>query len=111
MDGDGRGEQLWRGYITKKNFDLSAWPDKSDSVVRTGHGGPRTDLCIPAFRPPKVSLPVLWARGSGKLDGTLCCRGSILRVMKIDMGFPADLLTAVWIASLAADSKWPYNNH
>ncbi len=63
------GQQLWQGYIAKKNFDFGAWP--SDRIRRCALGMEGLGLAF-AFphSVPKASLPVLWARGTVTLNGT-----------------------------------------
>ncbi len=62
------GEQLWRNYLAKKNFDLSAWPDDRIRRCALGMEGLGLAFAFP-HSVPKASLPVLWARGNVKLDG------------------------------------------
>jgi len=56
------GMQLWRNYITKKNFDPGAWPE--DRIRRSALGMEGLGLTF-AFphSVPKATLPLLWARG------------------------------------------------
>ncbi len=63
------GEQLWRSYIMKKGFDLSAWPSERISRCALGMEGLALTFAFP-HSVPKASLPVLWARGRVTLEGT-----------------------------------------
>jgi hypothetical protein len=62
------GEQLWRSYIAKKNFDLGAWPGDRIQRCALGMEGLGLTFAFP-HSVPKASLPVLWARGSVTLNG------------------------------------------
>jgi hypothetical protein len=62
------GEQLWRSYIEKKNFDLGAWPGDRIQRCALGMEGLGLTFAFP-HSVPKASLPVLWARGRVTLDG------------------------------------------
>ena len=62
------GEQLWRSYIPKKNFDLVAWPGDRIQRCALGMEGLGLTFAFP-HSVPKASLPVLWARGRVTLDG------------------------------------------
>jgi len=63
------GEQLWRSYIAKKNFDMSAWPNERIRRCALGMEGLGLTFAFP-HSIPKASLPVLWARGRVTLNGT-----------------------------------------
>ena len=63
------GEQLWRDYIVKKNFDLGAWPDDRIRRCALGKEGLGLTFAFP-HSVPKASLPILWAGGSVTLNGT-----------------------------------------
>ena len=56
------GEQLWRSYIARKNFDLHAWPDERIKRCALGMEGLGLTFAFP-HSVPKASLPLLWARG------------------------------------------------
>ncbi len=62
------GEQLWRSYLAKKNFNMTDWPD--DRVRRCALGMEGLGLAF-AFphSVPKASLPLLWASGTVTLNG------------------------------------------
>src|ERR1035437_219332 len=62
------GHQLWRRYIMKKNFDLTAWPDDRVRLCALGMEGLGLTFAFP-HSVPKASLPVLWANGRVTLDG------------------------------------------
>ena len=62
------GEQLWLSYITRKNFDLVAWPDDRIRRCALGMEGLGLTFAFP-HSVPKASLPVLWARGRVTLNG------------------------------------------
>lgn len=62
------GEQLWRSYVAKKNFDLSAWPDDRIRRCALGMEGLGLTFAFP-HSVPKASLPVLWASGRVILNG------------------------------------------
>lgn len=63
------GAQLWRNYITKKNFDLSAWPEDRIKLCALGMEGLGLTFAFP-HSVPKASLPLLWARGKVTAYGT-----------------------------------------
>ena len=63
------GEQLWRNYIAKKNFDPHRWPDDRMRLCSLGMEGLGLTLAFP-HSVPKASLPLFWARGPVTIDGT-----------------------------------------
>jgi len=63
------GGQLWRSYIAKKNFDLSAWPDDRVNRCSLGMEGLGLTFAFP-HSVPKASLPLLWARGKVVVGST-----------------------------------------
>lgn len=62
------GEQLWRGYIEKKKFDLSSWPDSRIKLCALGMEGLGLTFAFP-HSVPKATLPLFWARGRITLNG------------------------------------------
>lgn len=62
------GEQLWRAYLTKKNFDLASWPEDRIKLCALGMEGLGLTLAFP-HSVPKASLPLFWARGKVTLNG------------------------------------------
>lgn len=56
------GEQLWRSYIGKKNFNLASWPEERIKLCALGMEGLGLTFAFP-HSVPKASLPLLWARG------------------------------------------------
>jgi hypothetical protein len=57
------GVQLWSSYISKKNFDLTSWPENRLNLCALGMEGLGLTFAFP-HSIPKASLPLLWARGN-----------------------------------------------
>jgi hypothetical protein len=63
------GTQLWRSYITRKNFDPTSWPKDRVNLCALGMEGLGLTFAFP-HSVPKASLPLLWARGNVTAYGT-----------------------------------------
>jgi hypothetical protein len=62
------GEQLWRSYITKKQFDSASWPDERIKRCALGMEGLGLTFAFP-HSVPKATLPLFWGRGKVSLGG------------------------------------------